>query len=89
MPEMELSSGTIDYEDTGGDGPVVVLVHGLIMDGSLWRHVIADLRESAAASRPRCRWAATATRCAPTPTSRCGGSPNCWASCSSDSSSNR
>ncbi len=44
MPEVELSSGTIDYEDTGGDGPVVVFVHGLIMDGSLWRHVIADLR---------------------------------------------
>jgi len=44
MPEVELSSGTIDYEDSGGDGPVVVLVHGLIMDSSLWRHVIAQLR---------------------------------------------
>jgi pimeloyl-ACP methyl ester carboxylesterase len=44
MPELELSSGTIEYEDTGGSGPVVLLVHGLIMDGSLWRHVIADLR---------------------------------------------
>jgi pimeloyl-ACP methyl ester carboxylesterase len=44
MPEVELSSGTIDYEDTGGSGPVVVFVHGLIMDGSLWRHVIDDLR---------------------------------------------
>jgi pimeloyl-ACP methyl ester carboxylesterase len=44
MPEVELSSGTIDYEDSGGSGPVVVLVHGLIMDSSLWRHVIAQLR---------------------------------------------
>ncbi|MGO9320689.1 MAG: alpha/beta fold hydrolase [Solirubrobacteraceae bacterium] len=44
MPEVELSSGTIDYQDTGGSGPAVVLVHGLIMDGSLWRHVIDDLR---------------------------------------------
>jgi pimeloyl-ACP methyl ester carboxylesterase len=44
MPEVECSSGTIDYEDSGGDGPVVVLVHGLIMDGSLWREVIDDLR---------------------------------------------
>ncbi len=44
MPEVELSSGTVDYEDTGGNGPVIVLVHGLIMDGSLWRHVIEDLR---------------------------------------------
>jgi len=45
MPEVELSSGTIDYEDTGGSGPVVVFVHGLMMDGSLWRHVIAKLRD--------------------------------------------
>lgn len=44
MPEMELSAGTIEYEDTGGTGPVIVFVHGLIMDGSLWRHVVADLR---------------------------------------------
>jgi pimeloyl-ACP methyl ester carboxylesterase len=45
VPEIELSAGTIDYEDTGGDGPVVVLLHGLAMDGSLWRHVVADLRD--------------------------------------------
>ncbi len=44
MPQVELSSGTIEYEDTDGSGPAVVLSHGLIMDGSLWRHVIADLR---------------------------------------------
>jgi len=44
MPEVELSSGTIDYEDSGGSGPVIVLVHGLIMDSSLWRHVIEELR---------------------------------------------
>ncbi len=43
MPEVELSAGTIEYEDTGGGGPVVVLLHGLVMDGSLWRHVVADL----------------------------------------------
>src|SRR5215211_1512202 len=44
MPEVELSAGTIEYEDTGGSGPVVVLVHGLLMNGSLWRHVVAELR---------------------------------------------
>jgi pimeloyl-ACP methyl ester carboxylesterase len=44
MPELELSAGTIEYEDTGGGGPVLVFVHGLIMDGSLWRHVVAALR---------------------------------------------
>ncbi len=44
MYEVELSSGTIDYQDTGGDGPTLVLVHGLIMGGSLWRKVIEELR---------------------------------------------
>jgi pimeloyl-ACP methyl ester carboxylesterase len=44
MPEMELPAGTIEYEDTGGDGPAIVFVHGLMMDGSLWRHVVRDLR---------------------------------------------
>ena len=44
MPEVELAAGTIEYEDTGGDGPVIVMLHGLIMDGSLWRHVVAELR---------------------------------------------
>ncbi len=41
--EIELSAGTIEYEDTGGDGPVLVLLHGLMMDASLWGEVIADL----------------------------------------------
>jgi len=44
MPDVELSAGTIKYEDTGGSGPVVVLLHGLAMDGSVWRGVVADLR---------------------------------------------
>ena len=44
MPEVELSAGTAEYEDTGGSGPVIVFVHGLMMDGSLWRHVVTDLR---------------------------------------------
>ncbi len=44
MPELELSAGTIDYEDTGGDGPVIVLLGGLVMDGSVWDPVVAELR---------------------------------------------
>lgn len=44
MPEIELSAGTIEYEDTGGEGPVVVLLHGLVHDSSVWRKVIAELR---------------------------------------------
>ena len=43
MTEIELSAGTIGYTDTGGDGPVLVLLHGLMMDASLWDGVIADL----------------------------------------------
>ncbi len=44
MQEIELEAGTIEYEDTGGSGPLVVLLHGLLMDGSLWRHVVRELR---------------------------------------------
>jgi pimeloyl-ACP methyl ester carboxylesterase len=44
MPAVELPTGTIEYEDTGGQGEPIVLLHGLIMDGSLWRNVVADLR---------------------------------------------
>jgi pimeloyl-ACP methyl ester carboxylesterase len=43
MRQIELSAGTIDYQDTGGDGPVLVLLHGLMMDASLWDGPIADL----------------------------------------------
>lgn len=41
--EIDLSAGTIEYTDTGGDGPVIVLLHGLLMDASLWDDVIAAL----------------------------------------------
>lgn len=44
MPEVDLSAGTVEYQDTGGEGPVVVLLHGVAMDGSLWRNVVAPLR---------------------------------------------
>ncbi|WP_256789145.1 alpha/beta fold hydrolase [Frankia sp. AvcI1] len=43
MAEIELSTGTIDYEDTGGPGPVLVLLHGLLMDASLWAGPVAAL----------------------------------------------
>ncbi|MFD5137532.1 alpha/beta fold hydrolase [Streptomyces sp. NPDC058378] len=44
MTEVTLSAGVVEYQDTGGDGPVVVLLHGVAMNGSLWRHVVAGLR---------------------------------------------
>lgn len=47
MPEIELAAGTIEYDDSGGSGPVVVFLHGVAMDGSLWRHVVPGLRDHA------------------------------------------
>jgi pimeloyl-ACP methyl ester carboxylesterase len=44
MPELELTQGVIDYVDTAGEGPVLVLLGGLAMDGSVWDPVLADLR---------------------------------------------
>jgi pimeloyl-ACP methyl ester carboxylesterase len=43
MPQIELSAGTITYTDTGHGGPVMVLLHGLLMDATLWDEVIAAL----------------------------------------------
>lgn len=42
MQTVQLSSGAIEYLDTGR-GPTIVLLHGLAMDGTVWRHVVADL----------------------------------------------
>jgi pimeloyl-ACP methyl ester carboxylesterase len=42
MAEIQLSAGTIEYEDTG-EGPLLVLIHGATMNGSLWRNVVAEL----------------------------------------------
>src|SRR4051812_9067311 len=43
MPTIDLSAGRIAYDDSGGTGPPVVLLHGLLMDGTLWSDVVADL----------------------------------------------
>ncbi len=41
MPYAELAQGTIHYADDGPrDAPVVVLVHGALVDGRLWREVV-------------------------------------------------
>jgi pimeloyl-ACP methyl ester carboxylesterase len=44
MPELELTAGVIDYEDTGGSGPVLVLLGGLVMDSSVWDPLVEELR---------------------------------------------
>jgi pimeloyl-ACP methyl ester carboxylesterase len=44
MAELELTAGTIEYEDSGGDGPVLVLLGGLVMDGTVWDPLVELLR---------------------------------------------
>jgi pimeloyl-ACP methyl ester carboxylesterase len=46
MPEITLPQGTISYRDTG-EGPPVVFIHGLLVDGALWRKVTPLLDGSA------------------------------------------
>ena len=45
MAEIELSAGTVEYTDTGGDGPVLVFLHGVTVAPSVWRHVVAGLSD--------------------------------------------
>jgi pimeloyl-ACP methyl ester carboxylesterase len=45
LREAHLSGGTIRYRDSG-QGKVVVFVHGLGVDGSLWRKVVPALESS-------------------------------------------
>lgn len=42
MPNVELPQGTLRYRDQG-EGPVVVLIHGLLVDGTLWSRVAPAL----------------------------------------------
>jgi pimeloyl-ACP methyl ester carboxylesterase len=52
MPEMQLSAGPISYEDTGGEGPLIVLLHGLLMTASLWDEVVQELGSGFRCVRP-------------------------------------
>jgi pimeloyl-ACP methyl ester carboxylesterase len=42
MPPIQLSQGTIQYRDEG-EGPPVVLVHGLLVNGSVWERLVPPL----------------------------------------------
>ena len=42
MPEIELPQGTVRFADRG-DGPVVVFIHGALVDGRLWEPVVERL----------------------------------------------
>lgn len=42
LHRVDLPQGTVEYRDSGS-GPVVLFVHGLLVNGTLWRKVIAPL----------------------------------------------
>jgi pimeloyl-ACP methyl ester carboxylesterase len=46
MPQVELPQGRIDYRDEG-DGPPVVLIHGLLVNGRVWERLVPFLSRSA------------------------------------------
>ncbi len=52
MKQVELSAGTINYRDTG-KGPAIVFVHGLLVDGTLWRKVVPLARRPLPLHRAR------------------------------------
>jgi len=43
MPTVSLTAGQVDYLDTGGDGPIAVLLHGVNMDATVWSMVVDRL----------------------------------------------
>jgi hypothetical protein len=45
MPHAAINGQNIYFEDTGGDGPVVVLGHGFLMDHEMFVHQVAALRD--------------------------------------------
>ena len=40
---VDLTAGLIDYFDTGGNGPTVVLLHGVLMNNTVWRPMMSEL----------------------------------------------
>ncbi len=43
MPTVSLTCGELDYTDSGGDGPVAVFTHGVLMNSDIWTKVIDQL----------------------------------------------
>jgi 3-oxoadipate enol-lactonase len=46
MPHASLNGQNLYYDDTGGDGPAVILAHGLLMDHEMFAPQVAALRDS-------------------------------------------
>jgi 3-oxoadipate enol-lactonase len=45
MPHASVNGQQIYFEDTGGDGPVVILAHGFLMDHEMFAPQVAELRD--------------------------------------------
>lgn len=41
--QVGLATGTINFRDFGGTGRPILFIHGLLVDGTLWRHVAEEL----------------------------------------------
>ena len=52
MHTIELSAGSVDYVDTGGDGPIAVFLHGNPTSSYLWRNVIKEVAPGARCLAP-------------------------------------
>lgn len=46
MPKLNIKGHQIAFDDTGGQGPAVVLVHGFPFNRTLWNDQLAALRET-------------------------------------------
>ncbi|WP_395155057.1 alpha/beta fold hydrolase [Ilumatobacter sp.] len=46
MPHAQINGQSIYFQDTGGDGPPVVLAHGFLMDSEMFAPQVAALRET-------------------------------------------
>ncbi len=45
MPHADVNGQRIYFDDTGGDGPAVILAHGFLMDSEMFVHQVAALRD--------------------------------------------
>ena len=45
MPHADIDGQRIFFDDTGGDGPAVILAHGFLMDHEMFEHQVAALRD--------------------------------------------
>ena len=43
MPHADVNGQRIWFEDTGGDGPPVILAHGFLMDADMFGHQVEAL----------------------------------------------